>query len=291
VAIHEVAVHPTAGEIVVATHGRSLWCLDVGSLRQMKPDTVKQVAHLYQPHQVIRTRSEPSRGGTVRRYNGENAPAGAQIYFSLNKPAEEVSLKITDAKGDTLQTLRVPKDAGLHKINWNLARTGQLPFAGVFEGLGGGGGGRRGGGGGGAGGGQATTGGAGGQDQAATGARRGNQEGQAGGGRRGGQGGQATAGGGGQGRRGGGGAGGGGATQAVGTAGQGGGGRGGFGGAMVPPGTYVVVLTVDGKEHKQTIQVLADPNLPNGVIFTEEEEEAWEADQRTYRRQLQKNPN
>src|SRR5262249_25644872 len=33
VAIHEIAVHPTAGGIVAATHGRSLWVLDVGALR------------------------------------------------------------------------------------------------------------------------------------------------------------------------------------------------------------------------------------------------------------------
>src|SRR5262249_46689193 len=37
VAVHEIAVHPTAGEIVAATHGRSLWILDVSALRQGEP--------------------------------------------------------------------------------------------------------------------------------------------------------------------------------------------------------------------------------------------------------------
>ena len=36
VAVHELAQHPTASEMVAATHGRSLWVLDVTSLRQMK---------------------------------------------------------------------------------------------------------------------------------------------------------------------------------------------------------------------------------------------------------------
>ena len=35
VAVHEVAQPTTASEIVVATHGRSVWVLDVASLRQM----------------------------------------------------------------------------------------------------------------------------------------------------------------------------------------------------------------------------------------------------------------
>lgn len=293
VAVHEVAVHPTAGEIVAATHGRSLWALDVGGLRQMKAATVKADAHLYQPHTVIRYRSEPSRGGTTRRYVGESAPAGAQIYFNLNKDAEKVSLKVVDAKGEIISELpRVPTAAGLHKVAWPLNRTGASMFGGLADtfgggggapggGAGGGGGGRRGqgggqGGGGGRGGAAATT-----QGGAGTGAA------QAGGGRRGGQGqGQ------GQGQAAGGGAA---ATQSTGTPVQGGGGPvgmgltgPGFGGRVVPPGIYGVVLNVDGKEYKQTIQVVGDPNIPEVFRLTEEEEMEWEQNQKDYKRQLEK---
>src|SRR5262249_57922547 len=45
VAVHEIAVHPTAGEIVAATHGRSLWVLDVTPLRQMTQDALTAKAH------------------------------------------------------------------------------------------------------------------------------------------------------------------------------------------------------------------------------------------------------
>ncbi|HQR41338.1 MAG TPA: hypothetical protein PLX97_01610, partial [Gemmatales bacterium] len=309
VAIHEVAVHPTAGEIVVATHGRSLWVLDVGGLRQMNAKTVKADAHLYQPHTVIRYRSEPSRGGTTRRYTGESAPFGANIYYNLNKPATEISVKIVDATGETVSELaRVSKEVGLHKLSWALNRTGANPLGGLLGGLGGGqggGGGRRGQAG--AGGGEAATG-----TGAATGggtATAGQGQGQ---GRRqgGGTGGGAGTGGGG-GRRAQGGtggaaagtasggtatqAGGGGATQAQGTGGGpvgmgGGGGPGGFGGfgRVVPPGTYGVILTVDGKEYKQIITVQGDPTLPDSIRLTDEEEEEWEQDQKTYRRMFEK---
>src|SRR5262249_23472999 len=50
VAVHEIAVHPTAGEIVAATHGRSLWILDVSALPQMKPPSLDAAAHLFKPH-------------------------------------------------------------------------------------------------------------------------------------------------------------------------------------------------------------------------------------------------
>jgi photosystem II stability/assembly factor-like uncharacterized protein len=286
VAVHEVAIHPTAGEIVAATHGRSLWVLDIAALRQMKPDTVKAVAHLYQPQTVTRWRQEPGRGGTTRRYAGENAPFGAQIYYNLSKPAEKITLKITDAKGETLQEVsRASKDAGLHKVTWNLARTPQVPFAGaigdLFAGGGGGGGGgggrRQGGGGRGQGGGgraqqaEGTAGGAAGTQTAAATGGAATTTGQAPPIASGAQAAAANQFGGG----GGGGFGGGGF-----------GGRGGFGGAVVPPGTYVVVLTIDGKEYKQTVQVVGDPAIPNATVISPEEEQEWEDMMRTERRKI-----
>src|SRR5262249_15398286 len=50
VAVHEFAVHPEAGEVVAATHGRSLWVLDVAALRQITPEVLKAKAHLFEPH-------------------------------------------------------------------------------------------------------------------------------------------------------------------------------------------------------------------------------------------------
>src|SRR5439155_8049382 len=62
VAVHEVAQPTTASEIVVATHGRSIWILDVASLRQMAPrtegdktiDPLKESAVLFAPANVTR---------------------------------------------------------------------------------------------------------------------------------------------------------------------------------------------------------------------------------------------
>ena len=92
VAIHELALHPTAGDMVAATHGRSLWVLDVTPLRQLKPAMVKAPATLLAPNTAVRWRREPTRGTTygmgARDYFGENPPAGSlQIFYALTKKA------------------------------------------------------------------------------------------------------------------------------------------------------------------------------------------------------------
>jgi photosystem II stability/assembly factor-like uncharacterized protein len=125
VAIHEIAVHPTAGEIVAATHGRSLWVLDVSALRQMTKEAVEAKAHLYKPVSAVRWAMEPTRGRTNRRFVGENPPQGAVLYYSLAQKAGSASLKVIDIDGKTVRELKAETAPGLHRLVWNL--TGEPP--------------------------------------------------------------------------------------------------------------------------------------------------------------------
>ena len=123
VAIHEFAQHPAVGDIVVATHGRSLWVLNVTALRQMSADTIREKAFLYKPNTVYQWRSLPSRGGTNRRFMGENPDADAAIFYSLGQAARRVSLKITDALGETIREFEGKTEPGPHCVKWDLRKS------------------------------------------------------------------------------------------------------------------------------------------------------------------------
>jgi photosystem II stability/assembly factor-like uncharacterized protein len=131
VAVHEFAQHPTAGEVVVATHGRSLWVLDVTPLRQMTAEALKDKVHLYQPNHVVRWQKEPGReewfGESNRRFVGQNAPPGAQIYYALGAKANAISLKVLNYKGDVVSELKAAPEPGLHKVAWNLMQQPPRP--------------------------------------------------------------------------------------------------------------------------------------------------------------------
>lgn len=124
VAVHEIAVHPTAGEIVAATHGRSLWILDVSALRQFSFDTLKTQNVFYKPQEVIRWQSEPSRGGTNRQFRGENPPGGAVLYYSLKEKAERVRITFLDTNGNRLASISGGNEKGLNRVTWNLVARG-----------------------------------------------------------------------------------------------------------------------------------------------------------------------
>jgi photosystem II stability/assembly factor-like uncharacterized protein len=240
VAVHDFAIHPTAGEIVAATHGRSLWVLDVTPLRQTTAKVLKAKTHLYQPTAAVRWQIDPNHGRTNRRFVGQNPSPGAQIYYNLATKADKVSLKVVDYTGKTVRELTAGGDAGLHKVGWDLT---------VASGRG-----NRAGGGGAAG---AGAGGGPGRRQRTGGAVAGNRP----------SGGQAptppAAG----------------EPPAAGQAetappegfGPGGFGGRGFGGRMVEPGIYRLVLTVDGQEITQSLRVERDPAAPANVIASGEE--------------------
>ncbi|MBI1916309.1 MAG: PDZ domain-containing protein [Planctomycetes bacterium] len=128
VAIHEIAIHPTAGEIVAATHGRSLWILDVTALQQVTSHAVSAKARLYRPVSAVRWAMEPSRGRTNRRFVGDNPPQGAVLFYSLTEKAQAAGIKVVDIDGKTVREIKAEAEPGLHKLVWDL--TGEPPRVG-----------------------------------------------------------------------------------------------------------------------------------------------------------------
>ncbi len=126
VAVHEIAQATTANEIVAATHGRSLWVLDVTTLRQLKPVQGSGQPELFAPAPVTRWQLDFTRDGMfqtgTREFIGQNPPRGATIDFVLPKKAAKLSLKVVDLYGNLVRSLDMAKEkeSGMHRIAWDL---------------------------------------------------------------------------------------------------------------------------------------------------------------------------
>ena len=130
VAIHEFAQPTTANEIVAATHGRSLWVLDVTSLRQLTPDIAKGKTTLFAPSTVTRWQPEIGKEGMfstgTRKFNGQNAPRGGFIEFSVERKPSKITLKLQDITGKNLRDLPVKAEAGFQSVYWDLRRVSAI---------------------------------------------------------------------------------------------------------------------------------------------------------------------
>ncbi|MFO0935671.1 MAG: PDZ domain-containing protein [Gemmataceae bacterium] len=127
VAVHEFAQPTVADEIVVATHGRSIWVMDITTVRQFKPETLKEKVTLFAPTTAVKWRAgqsgESPYSATVRKFVGTNPPRGVYIDYMLGEAAKDVQLKIVDATGKAVREFRnAPKAVGFHRVGWALNR-------------------------------------------------------------------------------------------------------------------------------------------------------------------------
>lgn len=134
-------------DLVVGTHGRSIWILDdVAPLRQMSGKG-KSGFHLFKPSSAIRVRDNMFSDTPLppEEPTGENPPEGAILDYYLDKDARRVSLEILDTDNNIIRTYsstdqpdeidttslahptywikpeqRVGNKAGHHRFTWDL---------------------------------------------------------------------------------------------------------------------------------------------------------------------------
>ena len=163
VPVHDLVIHPRDGDLIAATHGRSLWILDdITPLQQLTPAMLASDAHLF-TNKVATIWRAISRGATrghlpfqgrnpltIAHRPPANSPSELQnsatvSFYVKTAPSGPVQLEIESLDGAQKFTGEIPATAGINRYFWNL-RFG-TPQAGAGEGRGGRGGGGRGGGG------------------------------------------------------------------------------------------------------------------------------------------------
>ena len=149
VPIHEVVFHPRENDMIIATHGRSIWILDDATPIQQSGEAMRTDAFLFDfGRPVMQFNPANDRGFvTDKPFRGKNPTFGAPISYYLKGevPAANVSLRINDAAGNVVRTLsgndlRDATKAGINRVHWDL-RYQPLPAQPAAGGPGGGGGG------------------------------------------------------------------------------------------------------------------------------------------------------
>ncbi len=120
----DILIHPRDGDVIVATHGRSLWIADdITPLEQLTPAVQSQDAYLFAPRPAVAyvndITNNPHIGGQ-KVFLGQNAPRGTSVNYYLKSGANDVKVSIADAQGRTLCTSDAPKTAGINRVDWAL---------------------------------------------------------------------------------------------------------------------------------------------------------------------------
>ncbi len=110
VPVHDLAIKE--GDLIAATHGRSFYVLDdLSPLRQISSATFAADAHLYRPRNTHRIDWGGARGGGRFAGTGANPPSGVQVYYTLQKPGQDVTLEFLDATGKVIRSFTSRQDS------------------------------------------------------------------------------------------------------------------------------------------------------------------------------------
>jgi photosystem II stability/assembly factor-like uncharacterized protein len=128
----DILIHPRDGDLIVGSHGRSIWIADdITPLQQLTQDVLSQDAFLFDIRPAIAYLNDQTHGeqvGGQKVFVGENAPRGALIHYYLKAAtAGDVKISITDATGKVVRNLDGTKTAGINRVVWNLAANGSGP--------------------------------------------------------------------------------------------------------------------------------------------------------------------
>ncbi len=126
VAVHDIIVHPRDNDIILATHGRSIYILDDATpVQQLTPEVARADAYLFEPRPALRYTTRMTRYGVAEKaFAGQNPPYGALLsYYLKTKPDEKTKVKfqVLDSAGKMISEIEnVAKEQGLNRVNWNL---------------------------------------------------------------------------------------------------------------------------------------------------------------------------
>jgi len=130
VAVDDLVVHPREMDLVVGTHGRSLYVLDdLRPIQELTPEVLAKEAHLFAPRPAFGTNLLPGWAdwGGQGKFRGENPPPGALLSFYVKEPAgEPVKVAVTDAAGRPVANLTAPGVPGVGRVAWDLKLTQDL---------------------------------------------------------------------------------------------------------------------------------------------------------------------
>jgi hypothetical protein len=139
-AIYDIQIHPTANDLIVASHGRGVWILDdITAVQQYFP-AIESAATLFAPRATLRwSRFAPintfESGLPSNEFAGPNVAYGALLTYSLPREDKKASIDILDSSGHLVRHLdgkAVPHKAGVNRTAWDLAENGPTKWHGTF---------------------------------------------------------------------------------------------------------------------------------------------------------------
>ncbi len=135
VPVDDIAIHSRDNDLILGTHGRSIWVLDdMTPLEKLSEGVLASDLHLFDVRDAVGYRINNHKGNTGHKmFIAPNPPEGALIHYFLNDEVDgedAVEVTIQDGAGEVIRTFDGPGSVGLNRVNWDLRHEPPVPLTG-----------------------------------------------------------------------------------------------------------------------------------------------------------------
>jgi photosystem II stability/assembly factor-like uncharacterized protein len=150
VSVHDIRMQPQFNDLLLATHGRSVYVMDDMRPIQELQSAIARGSLLFQPRTAYEYTLHENDEGTYTRYAADNPPYGVMItFYQAQVQKDAPKLEILDARGHVIRTVsgtheiggkQVPyilNQVGLNRYVWDFTIDGPVKYNGapkIFQG-------------------------------------------------------------------------------------------------------------------------------------------------------------
>ena len=125
VPVDDIAIHPRDHDLILGTHGRSIWIMDdIAALEQMTDSVLSADLHLFDMRSGTSFHIANFKEFTgTREFIAANPPYGVVIDYYLKNKVEgrnPVKITVSDKSGAKIRELNGPGEPGINRVTWDL---------------------------------------------------------------------------------------------------------------------------------------------------------------------------
>jgi photosystem II stability/assembly factor-like uncharacterized protein len=118
---HDLIVHPRESDLILGTHGRGIFVMDIAPLEDLSAEVLAKDFHVFPATDGFKQGRGFSRGWIgARTWKAESLTTDPTFsYYLRQDSSEKVSLQVLDGAGKAVYTSSSNKNtAGLHRVSW-----------------------------------------------------------------------------------------------------------------------------------------------------------------------------
>jgi photosystem II stability/assembly factor-like uncharacterized protein len=116
--VEDLKIHPRENDLIVGTHGRSIWIADISYLQEINTALLSEDVHLFQPENKIKWNYQGSDMSSSSNFAGESEPVGVPFTFYLKNATKSLKLQVLEGARVIYETTPAG-NRGVNQLTWN----------------------------------------------------------------------------------------------------------------------------------------------------------------------------